>query len=213
MVSFLKKKVAILLIFLGVIIIIYPFTIDFYAKYQQRKLLNSYVVRRDITPQILVEELYDEIERFNVGIETSKEEMESKLDNVIGLINIPKINLTQLPILYDATVANLDKSAAMIKGTSFPWEGGNTAIAGHRGRAAWLHFNRLNELEHGDSIILEIEGKAFLYEVYETSLVLPHEVDVLDDIPGETTITLITCDPPVNNASHRLIVRGRLQHP
>lgn len=200
----MRKPIAILVILIGFTIVVYPFGADLYAKHQQQKLIDSYIESRDHLSFVvdgLVDDFFEPTEK------------KDKITSVIGTINIPKINVNQLPLLYGATVSNLDKSAAMIKETSFPWEGGNTAIAGHRGRAAWLHFNRLNEVEQGDEIILEIKGETFIYEVYDTFLVLPHEVDVLEDIPGETTVTLITCDPPMANASHRLIIRGRLQHP
>lgn len=206
----MRKIIAIMLIFLGIIILIYPIGADLYAKYQQQRLINSYIENRTegSFPDILLEDFSESI------IEGNREkEIGNKIPNTIGLINIPKININQLPILYDATVANLERTAAMIRGTSFPWEGGNTVIAGHRARANWLHFRRLNEVMPGDEVILEIAGRTFVYEIYESFLVLPHEVHVLENIPGETTLTLITCDPPTRNAPYRLIVRGRLQNP
>lgn len=203
----LLKKIGIFLVIIGIAIMIYPFYNNISSKYEQKKLISTYiedqyqhVSQKDLMPLL------------NEGFEESEDEaqkvVEKKIDNTIGMISIPKINV-QLPILYDATESNLKKAAAMVKGTSFPWEEGNTAIAAHRGRIAGTYFNRLNEIEKGDKVTLEFSGKKYSYEIYEMFRVLPHETYVLDNIAGETTVTMITCDPLVN-PTHRLIVRGRL---
>ena len=200
------KKIGIFLIIIGIAIIIYPFYTDISAKYEQKKLVNAYVGGQN---QYLSQE--DLMQRLNEGFEESDNEVEKveekKVANAMGMISIPKINL-QLPILYDATQSNLKKAATMVKGTSFPWEEGNTAIAAHRARTAGAYFNRLSEVKKGDKVTLEFSGKNYIYEVYEIFRVLPHETYVLDDIIGETTLTMITCDPPIN-PTHRLIVRGK----
>ena len=207
------KKIGIFLIIIGIAIIIYPFYNDISAKHEQRKLINTYVEgqnqnlsHEDLMPGLNAgfEENNDEAQKYN----EVKLVVDKKVENAIGMIHIPQINL-QLPILYDATPSNLKKAAAMVKDTSFPWEKGNMAIAAHRARTAGAYFNRLKEVKKGDKVTLEFSGENYIYEVYDIFRVLPHETYVLDDIVGETTVTLITCDPPIN-PTHRLIVRGRL---
>jgi sortase A len=201
------KKIGISLIIIGIAIIIYPFYNDISAKNEQRKLISIYVKEQNQykSQDVLMPEL-------NEGFEESDDEVEKveekKVANAIGLIHIPEINL-QLPILYDATESNLKKAATMVKDTSFPWEGGNTAIASHRARAVGAYFNRLDEVKKGYKVTLEFSGKEYIYEIYDIFRVLPHETYVLDDIVSETTLTMITCDPPIN-PTHRLIVRGKI---
>lgn len=207
------KKIGISLIILGIFIIIYPVVNDIKAKSQQRKLMDTYIEIQgqslsdeeiELTPKVEFRETKSSVE----AAEDSVPEVAKAVTDAIGMINIPSIDVN-LPILHDATVSNLKKAAAIVKDTSFPWEKGNTAIAAHRGRAAGSFFSRLGEVKIGDMVTLEFTGQKYTYEVYDIFTVLPHEIHVLDDIPGETTVTLITCDPPIKS-THRLIVRGRL---
>lgn len=186
---------------------------DIKAKSQQRKLMNTFLEIQsqnlsheeiELTPNTYFEETESSVETP----EATEPKVEKEVTDAIGMISIPKIDVN-LPILYDATISNLKIASAMVKDTSFPWEKGNTAIAAHRGRAAGSFFSRMGEVKKGDLITLEFTGNKYTYEVYDIFSVLPHEIHVLDDIPGETTVTLITCDPPIKS-THRLIVRGRL---
>lgn len=69
-------------------------------------------------------------------------------------------------------------------------------------------FNRLNELEIGDSIIIEKGEQIYTYTVSEVFVVKPDETWVLDQTP-DAQITLVTCTP-IRIGSHRLIVKGVL---
>jgi len=48
----------------------------------------------------------------------------------------------------------------------------------------------------------------FEYEVYESKVVKPEEISVLDNRSGEE-ITLVTCTP-IRIATHRLIIKGKI---
>ncbi len=87
-------------------------------------------------------------------------------------------------------------------------EGGNTAIAGHRG-TRWGFFTDLDFLEEGDEIYLDVGGYRFIYLVEWIKIVDPYDWSVIDstDYPA---ITLQTCEPKYAPATHRLIVRGAL---
>ncbi len=87
-------------------------------------------------------------------------------------------------------------------------EGGNTAIAGHRG-TRWGFFTDVDLLEEGDEIYLDVAGYRFIYLVEWIKIVDPYDWSVIDstDYPA---ITLQTCEPKYSSATHRLIVRGAL---
>ena len=104
-----------------------------------------------------------------------------------------------------------------------PGQLGNAAIAGHR-TTYGAPFNRLDELEPGDEIIVTTLEGPFRYLVDEqptddggTSghvVVSPREVEVLDPTPHPArpaenlaTLTLTTCNPKYSAAT-RLVVKA-----
>ncbi|MBB3108904.1 sortase A [Paenibacillus phyllosphaerae] len=128
---------------------------------------------------------------------------------VEGVLTIDKIEL-KLPILTDATPAHLKLSVASMKHTGKPGEIGNYAIAGHRNRTYGKNFNRLDEVEIGDTIQVSItDSKTYTYIVTSKQVVRPTQVDILESNGKDSEITLITCHP-MKNPTHRLIVKGKL---
>lgn len=126
--------------------------------------------------------------------------------NSIGIIRISKIKL-RLPILYGATNNNLKIGAAQIKGTAPIGKIGNTAISAHRAHNYGRLFNRLDELEIGDEVVIETPKGTFTYTVYKKHIVEPTDTSVLNRNNRDRVLTLITCDPMIN-PTHRLIVHA-----
>lgn len=209
----IKKGIGYLLISLGIVILIYPLLWDIHLKHEQKRIIYNYTYTFEALNYL--EEFHHEesplnnnpnIKEIENDIENQPNNKENSLpNNVLGIITISKINVT-LPVYYDATPDNLKKGAAIVKGTAFPPKG-NTVIAAHRGRTSGSFFNRLQELEIGDLILLNYNNTYYYYEVYEIFIVNPSDVWVLKNTP-EPIITLITCHP--QSGSHRLIVRGKL---
>ncbi len=127
--------------------------------------------------------------------------------DLLGLLTIPKIDLT---VVIGEGVENsvLKYAVGHFTGTALPGEEGNCCLVGHRNYTWGEFFNRLDELEPGDEILIERGKASYRYVVTETFIVEPTELSVLDQGEG-STITLITCTP-IRVASHRLIVKGRL---
>lgn len=128
-------------------------------------------------------------------------------DQAIAVITIDKINL-KLPVLEGATQSNLRYAAAHLTGTANLGENGNAAIAAHRSRKKGRLFNRLNELEEGDVVKINMKGEVVEYTVFRTTRVKPTDISVLSSNDKEAVLTLITCDPLVN-PTHRLIVQAK----
>ncbi|MEA4969183.1 MAG: class D sortase [Candidatus Pelethousia sp.] len=95
------------------------------------------------------------------------------------------------------------------KDTAMPGEAGNFALSGHRSYAFGQFFNRLGELEAGDSLIVERDDKIYTYKVSEILVVEPEDVWVLDKTE-DAQITLVTCTP-IRVATHRLIIKGVME--
>jgi len=124
---------------------------------------------------------------------------------------IDKIDMI-VPVISEVRSDYLDVTVCAIEETSKPWEKGNYAIAGHRSLTYGRHFNRLNELELGDSIIVEdLNSISYTYEVFYITIVHESDVSVLED-NGFNEITLITCDPiGEKNPDKRLVVKGKMK--
>jgi len=127
---------------------------------------------------------------------------------VIGKIQIPSIDVN-LPLLFGSDGQTLDRGAGQIIGTAAPGEIGNTGIAGHRANRDGRFFYRLNELEVGDEIIIQTQKGTFTYTVYDTKIVDPTDLSVLNRNQTDRVVTLITCHPRYT-ADYRLIVHGKL---
>jgi len=143
-------------------------------------------------------------------------EIETRIDKIIysdgdfiGVIKVPKID-AEIPIYENASQENLKNGVCHISGTSLFGETGNISLAGHRSYTYGRMFNRLNEVNIGDQIIIEHDSNVLNYKVYEILTVEPKDVWVLETVENKKEIvTLITCTP-LYVASHRLIVRAEL---
>lgn len=134
-------------------------------------------------------------------------------------IIIPKINV-EAPLILDAAnndektiQAALEKGVTLYPNTGKPGEQANPILFGHSSNnlfnsgAYKFVFVLLSRLEEGDTFMVNYEGKQYVYRVFSTRVVKPNEVGVLGEMPKESMMTLITCDPP-GTSTNRLIVQG-----
>ncbi len=97
--------------------------------------------------------------------------------------------------------------------TAFPGENGNMVVTGHSSYFAWDPgrfkdvFALLHDVQIGDKIYVYYDQKKYEYEVYDTRVVLPTQVDVLTQEGGDR-LTLITCTPVGTNLK-RLVVLAK----
>ena len=126
---------------------------------------------------------------------------------LICLLRIPKISLEEAVREGDSRDV-LSSALCHLEKTSYPGKIGNCCISGHRNYVFGKFFNRLNEIAVGDIVELETIDNTYRYQVYETLVVEPDNVKVLDST-GQKTLTLITCTP-LFVGSHRLIVKAVL---
>lgn len=96
-------------------------------------------------------------------------------------------------------------------GSAMPGEAGNFAVAGHRNRAT---FWSLDELEQGDTIVVETRTAWHVYVVRRTRIVRPSQDEVVRPVPPgawrvDQLLTLTTCHPKLDNYQ-RLIVHAEL---
>lgn len=124
-------------------------------------------------------------------------------------VTIDKINCS-LPV-YHTSEGNLDKGAVHMMNTSFPTGDidTHTVISAHTAYPTKEFFNRLTEVEIGDTFQIDFLGDTLTFKVSDINVVLPEETDLLQVVPGKTLCTLVTCTPYSIN-THRLLVTGQL---
>ena len=132
-------------------------------------------------------------------------------------ISIPKLDI------QDATVEiggpDLSKSLVQYPGTAAPGKSGNAVIFGHSILPQFNDpknyiaiFSLLPTLDKGDIIEVKYDGVTYTYAVETMFEVLPTDLQVLDQQPDSSYLTLVTCVPPGHPLDpKRLIVRARVQ--
>ncbi|MGM0843626.1 MAG: class D sortase [Bacillota bacterium] len=222
----MKKIISIFIILSGLSVMVYPKATDYVDAYQQDKLLKQWESEaatdeeEPLNPEpaaetaeetyINLNDVFDPSARTSEEVASERERSGSENSlgsNMLGIITINKIDV-KLPVLRGASQFNLKYGAGHLQGTAMPGETGNSAIAAHRSREQGKMFNRLGELQSGDTISVKTKSGSFDYKVTDTKIVEPTDLSVLDE-SDEGILTLITCDP-IENPVNRLIVRAEI---
>lgn len=125
----------------------------------------------------------------------------------VFLLKIPKIDL-DVVVAEGTSYPVLEYAVGHFTGTALPGQIGNLAMAAHRSFVTGEFFNRLDEVEIGDELIVDYNNNTYVYITTEVFVVGPYDVWVLDPTE-DATITLVTCTP-ITTGTHRLIVKGVL---
>jgi sortase A len=142
-----------------------------------------------------------------------------ELGKGIAVLWIPEIGMTNgkaKVVVEGVGHEDLKRGPGHYPGTALPGEIGNMVISGHR-TTYGAPFNRLDELEDGDAIVLETRDTWFTYRMIRQQIVRPSAVEVTYPVPGDRgakptqkLLTLTTCNPKYS-ARQRLIVTAQLQ--
>ena len=126
---------------------------------------------------------------------------------VFGVISIPKLDL-ELPLYLGATYQHMADGAAHLSQTSIPIGGMNTnsVIAGHRGWYGASYFRYITELEPGDEVIVTNLWETLAYQVVDTRIIDPNDVEAIHIQENRDLLTLLTCHPPASGGKQRYLV-------
>lgn len=145
------------------------------------------------------------------GLANADEYRQGKVESGEALtrLEIPKLDVDVI-VVEGTSLAALRAGAGHYPKTPLPGEAGNVAIAGHRttyGRP----FNRLDELQPGDKVILTTPLARHVYEITTDPWVVePTDWTPIDSYPRSGSfLTLTTCTPE-GSASLRLVTRAKL---
>ncbi len=126
---------------------------------------------------------------------------------VFGVISIPAIDIV-LPLYLGATEAHLADGAAQMGQTSLPIGGLNTncVVAGHRGYSGASYFRFADQLLPGDIVQITNLWETLTYQVVETVVIAPSDVDAIRIQPGKDLLTLLTCHPYASGGKQRMLI-------
>jgi sortase A len=127
----------------------------------------------------------------------------------VANIRIPRIGVDKV-VVEGVSVSDLKRGPGHYPDSPLPGQPGNAAIAGHR-TTYGAPFNRIDELQIGDEILVTTLQGAFRYEVSEQQIVSPDQVEVLGNF-NDNRLTLTACHPKYS-ARQRIIVVAQLVGP
>ena len=189
-----RSLFGILFLLTGLVLVSFPL----YMEWDQNKEVKameealSLIAESDGTEPVVLE-----------GIENlsfTKEQLERVME-----LEIPYIDMRQ-HVLDETTDTNLTIALTQIKPNQQPGIG-NFTIAGHRGYRDGRHFSKLAKVPAGEKVYLHDGDKTYIYEITDSSVIEPTQVDVLDDQAGKNEITMITCTV---SGKQRVAVKGQL---
>lgn len=131
---------------------------------------------------------------------------------VIGGIAVPDVGIN-LPIFKGLGNTELSYGAGTMKENQVMGGENNYALASHHvfgltGSSKML-FSPLEDAKVGMKIYLTDKSTIYTYVITEIETVTPDRLDVIDDVPGKSQVTLVTCTD--QEATERIIVQGELE--
>ena len=123
----------------------------------------------------------------------------------VAIMEIPSIKLKQ-PVVDGITEDVIKYFLGRFPESAMPGELGNFAVAGHRVSDFTDAFINLYKVKVGYEVIVTTKDGRFTYEVDNSFIVDPDQVEVLDDADYEK-MTLITC---TIGSKRRVVVTGKL---
>lgn len=211
----LKTIFATIAIIIGLLLIFSQSLINMFAE----KISDDYYNTQDITILKKSEnqnETNDDLYNpDNISTLTSSDFINSMIDNSLSNLNsnakliIPSVNMN-LPIFNGLTRQNLMVGAGTMKKDQFLGKG-NYALASHSVFSGYnsdqMLFSPLHRIRLSANIYVISDSKSYRYKVTDIYEVTPDAGYVIDDVPGKTMITLITCTDLY--ATKRIVVQGQ----
>ena len=143
--------------------------------------------------QVLLQEVEAEIKQRQLSPakpEAPKGQMvQAAVDGrgVIGILQIEEAGV-RLPVMHDWSYEQLESGPCRFSGTL---EERNLVLMGHNYAG---HLANLDQLETGDSVeFVDILGTTHLYQVAQTAVIQPTEIDKVEET--DYPLTIFTCTP------------------
>lgn len=220
-----KKKHSFLMVFAvtmitaGFLVLLYPIVGNYLANRERSQAETAYDRTLEEMTETEKNTQYELAKKYNhyifekqQGKNPEPAVYKSILKNrsgVMGTIDIPAIDIKEIPFYHGTSYKTLDKGLGHFEPTSIPIVGKNTrsVITGHSGVKNQVLFTDVRNLTEGDLFFINILGKRLAYQIDSFEEILPNEVEKVKITPGKDQVTLLTCTPPGIN-TYRLLVTG-----
>ncbi|CBZ49386.1 sortase A [Streptococcus gallolyticus subsp. gallolyticus ATCC BAA-2069] len=207
----MKKKIIMLLMVMIGFLLVFSKPISHYViglrsnDYQVSKVSQSTIAKNETA-----EATYDFSSVQSVSMKSLLTSDGTDLP-VVGGIAIPDLAIN-LPIFKGVTNDNLLYGAGTMKDNQVMGGENNYTLASHHvfgltGSSQML-FSPLEKAKVGMTIYLTDKSMVYTYKVTEIVSVSSEQIEVLDDVAGQSTLTLVTCED--KEATKRLIVKATL---
>ncbi len=200
------RKIAVLLVIAGILTALYPLAKRTYFWHEQQRALQSWEEAQQLLePDIITAE----DDPGEAPAPENNTAAPTQRPRPIAVLEVEAIDL-KIPVYRGATRANLRIGAGLMPDFAAIGEKGNAVITAHRSHSYGVQFNRLNEVQPGDRVVVATLTERYAYTVYNKEIVEPHQISVLNTGDGEMVVTLITCHPLYSpNPPYRLVVQAK----
>jgi sortase A len=214
----MRRRLGTVLIVVGLLVLAYAAAVfawrdpvtDLYNRYQQNRLgselqevfddfeTERVAQRGRVTPALSRAAVAEQARRFKTMLEQGQP---------LGRIEIPRLGVDDVFVHGTRWAQDLSRGPGHYERTTLPGLGKTVGIAGHR-TTFGAPFRRIDDLEKGDQIALEMPYGTFRYRVFAHEIVDSDDWSVIRN-RGFDTVMLSACHP-LYSSSQRWIVYARL---
>ena len=166
---------------IGITLFTYNSVYDYYLNVLDKNKVDNYINDSKIKVNI-------------VSIDNENTINNEGVNNYLGVISIPKINLEQGFYDIDNPMNNVDKNIELISNSNMPdVENGTLILAAHSGNDRVSYFNKLYKLNIDDEIEIIYNKSKYLYKLIDIYEVEKTGSITLHNINNITSLVLVTC--------------------
>lgn len=194
---YIQNLVGVILLIIGLAILVFPIYSDYKLYNKQEEALKHF--ETSLNNSLSGEKNTDE-SVINVAAFENK---------VIAGLYIPSIDL-KIPVYYGTKSYALENGVGLLENTDLPSKelGRHTVLTSHSGLSLSRLFTDLPKVKMGDKFyVKKTDGEVLQYKVVEKNVILPSQIEYIQNEPGRNLTTLVTCVPLFVN-THRLLVKG-----
>ena len=126
--------------------------------------------------------------------------------DALGKLLIPSIGVSEY-VIEGTDAENLRKGPGHYPDTPLPGQRGTSAVAGHR-TTYGAPFRKLDQLDRGDRIVVELPYGTFVYRVERTQIVDDSALWVTKKVSHDRLV--LTACHPLYSAAQRIVAFARL---
>ena len=166
---------------IGITLFTYNSVYDYYLNMLDKNKVDNYINDSKIKVNV-------------VSIDNENTINNEEVNNYLGVISIPKINLEQGFYDIDNPLNNVDKNIELISNSNMPdVENGTLILAAHSGNDRVSYFNKLYKLNIDDEIEIIYNKSKYLYKLIDIYEVEKTGSITLRNINNITSLVLVTC--------------------